>query len=108
MAESRKQITFDLDIHAMKKYYPLHNWNYGYEIIKGHMLKNGFQWLQGSVYVSKKPMPHLQVYNIIMDLVKENLWLNKCMRDCRESNIGKEHDLNYMFDKDAEVMEVKD
>ncbi|MCD7771079.1 MAG: hypothetical protein LUH23_03190 [Oscillospiraceae bacterium] len=29
--------------------------------------------------------------------------LNICMRDCRETNIGREHDKNHIFDKTAEV-----
>lgn len=103
MSKSRKQITFDLDTHAMQEYYPSRNWNYGYEIIKRNMEQNGFVWLQGSVYVSQKPMSNFQVQNLIRNLVKENPWLNKCMRDCRETNIGREHDLNHMFDKDMEL-----
>lgn len=104
MARTRKQITFDLDTDAMKKYYPSDSWNNGYEVIKRHMKKNDFIWLQGSTYASEKPMSHVRVQGIINELIKDNPWLNKCMRDCRESNIGKEHNLNYMFDKDAEVL----
>jgi hypothetical protein len=37
------------------------------------------------------------------ELVSKNSWLNVCMRDCRETNIGREHDKNHVFDKNAEV-----
>lgn len=103
MAKARKQITFDLDTDAMKKYYPVDSWNNGYDVIKRHMKNNGFLWLQGSTYASEKPMSHVRVQGILDELIRNNPWLNKCMRDCRESNIGKEHNLNYMFDKEAEV-----
>jgi len=67
------------------------------------MLKNGFSWLQGSVYISKKPVTSAEVTNILDELVVKNPWLNLCMRDCREANIGKEHSKNYIFDKSANV-----
>ena len=103
MAKTRKQITFDLDTKALQKYYPSDSWRNAYEVIKRHMKQNGFAWLQGSSYASEKPMSHVRVQNILNDLIKKNPWLNKCMRDCRESNIGKEHNLNFMFDKEALV-----
>ncbi len=108
MAKTRKQITFDLDTNAMRQYYPSDSWNNGYEVIKRHMKQNGFVWLQGSVYASEKPMSHVLVQKIINELIKNNPWLNKCMRDCRETNIGKEHDLNYMFNKDTKVLMRED
>lgn len=103
MANSRKQISFDLDTKALKRYYSARSWNNAYEIIKRHMLKNGFSWVQGSVYVSKKPMSSMRVTNILMELTESNPWLNLCMRDCRETNIGKEHSKNHVFDKNAKI-----
>ncbi len=35
--ESRKQVTFDLDIKALQTYYPKANWRNAYEDIKRHM-----------------------------------------------------------------------
>jgi hypothetical protein len=37
------------------------------------------------------------------ELVSKNPWLNVCMRDCRETNIGREHDKNHVFDKNANI-----
>ncbi len=103
MAEMRKQIAFDLDTKALENYYPNEHWRGGYEVIKKHMLRNGFEWLQGSVYVSTKPMSSAETTRILGNLVKKNPWLNLCMRDCREANIGKEHSKNYIFDKNANI-----
>lgn len=103
MAETRKQIAFDLDTKALETYYPSEHWRRSYEIIKRHMLRNGFTWSQGSVYVSIKPMSSAETARILGSLVKKNPWLNLCMRDCREANIGKEHSKNYIFDKNATV-----
>lgn len=103
MAETRKQIAIDLDTKALEIYYPSEHWRSAYDIIKRHMQKNSFRWLQGSVYVSDKPLSSAKTARILGNLVKNNPWLNLCMRDCREANIGKEHSKNYIYDKNAEV-----
>lgn len=103
MAGFRKQIAFDLDTKALREYYPGENWRNSYEIIKRHMTRSGFLWLQGSVYVSKNMMSTGKVTRILRKLVKVNPWLNLCMRDCRETNIGKEHSKNHIFDKAAKM-----
>lgn len=104
MRTGRKLIAFDLDTKALEKYYPTDSWNNAYEVIKRHMTKNGFSWLQGSVYVSDGPMTSTQVTNILDDLISKNDWLNVCMRDCRETNIGREHNKSHLFDKGAKVL----
>lgn len=103
MANGRKQIAFDLDTKALEKYYPTKSWHNAYDVIKRHMVNNGFDWLQGSVYVSKEAISSVRVTRILRNLAKQNPWLNLCMRDCRETNIGKEHSKNYVFDKDMDV-----
>ncbi len=103
MAGTRKQISFDLDTKALEIYYPSDSWNNAYDIIKRHMEKNGFSWIQGSVYVSDRTMSTGKVTQILRGLIKKNPWLNLCMRDCRETNIGKEHSKNHIFDKNADV-----
>lgn len=100
---TRKQITFDLDTNALKIYYPSDNWRNAYEVIKNHMRKNNFSWVQGSVYVSNKPISSFEVDVIMRNAVKKYPWLNKCMRDCKQTNVGKQYNLNHIFDKDADV-----
>jgi hypothetical protein len=103
MGNSKKQISFDLDTKALQVYCPLKSWNNAYNLIKQHMEKNNFLWQQGSVYTSVKPMSSKAVTIIINKLIENNKWLNLCMRDCRETNIGKEHSKNYLFDKTAKI-----
>lgn len=102
MTGTKKQIAFDLDTKALEIYYPTDSWQNAYEIIKRHMIKNGFFWLQGSVYVSQEPISTARVSSILDELVIKNPWLNLCMRDCRETNIGKEHSKNHIFDRNIE------
>ena len=72
MGTTRKQITFDLDTNALKIYYPSENWNNAYEIIRKHMTSNGFKWLQGSVYVSEKPIQAYHITRILDELIQKN------------------------------------
>lgn len=103
MEEKRKQIVFDLDTNALKIYYPSESWNNAYDVIKRHMTKHGFKWLQGSVYISDKPLSTTRVNVVLDDLIQENPWLNLCMCDCREANIDREHDKTFLFDKMAKI-----
>jgi virulence-associated protein VapD len=100
---TRKQVAFDMDTAALKEYYPNKSWEHAYDVIKQHMTKNDFQWQQGSVYVSNKPMNPVKVSDILSVLIVKHPWLNVCMRDCVQTNIGKEHSLNNLFDKNANV-----
>ena len=103
MANRVRQIAFDLDTNALQQYYPSNNWRYAYEVIKNHMKNNGFHWIQGSVYVSNKPIPTSEVPRILNALITRNPWVNMCMRDCRETIVGKTHNHTNMFNKNANV-----
>lgn len=108
MAQTRKQLAFDLDTNLLKKYYPSKSYNNAYDVIKRHMQNNGFSWVQGSVYISDKAISYQFVSEIIEALIERNPWLNLCMRDCKLSNLGKEYDLNSLFDKSVKIPERED
>lgn len=103
MKETRKLVIFDLDTNLLKIYYPKKNWNYAYEDIKLHMKKNSFEWIQGSSYVSKEPMSSIRLGNIIKDLIKKNQWLHLCMRDCKETEVGRMYQKNDLFNKNIKL-----
>ncbi len=95
MDNIRKQIAFDLDTKMLKVYYPKKSWTNAYEDIRNHMINNGFEWQQYSVYVSKEPMLHTQVDIIIGEMYDKHIWLNKCVRDIEETDLPSTHSLNY-------------
>ena len=101
MDDLRKQITFDLDTTALKIYYPSKSWTNAYNVIKNHMENNGFAWIQGSVYISHNPMLSRTVSSVLKELISNNKWLNLCMRDCRETEIGVEFSKNHLFNKNV-------
>lgn len=87
MAVSKKQVAFDLDTKALKIYYPAESLNNAYDVIKRHIENSGFKWLQGSVYVSEKPMSSVKVtdtLNTLMTLPSglsiKLLILNPCLK----------------------------
>lgn len=103
MLMERKQLAFDLDTKALKTYYSAESWNNAYAVIRKHLEINGFCWQQGSVYISEEPMSSYHVTRILKEMTIKNPWLNACMRDCRETNIGTEHSKNYLFNKDEYI-----
>lgn len=106
MGRSRKQIAFDIDTTMLKVYYPSKSWNNAYEDIKRYMKSKGFEWQQGSVYISRSPLPEQEVAKIMKELVNKHTWLNMCMRDCTVSSIGRTFNLNYIFNKNLDKQEV--
>lgn len=100
---AKKQISFDLDTKELKKYYPKKNWRKAYDDIKAFMILNDFEWIQGSVYVSRTGLRQNIVFNLIRDLCNKFPYLNKSMRDCVVTNVGKTHNLNAMFDKSIKL-----
>jgi len=103
MATTRKQIAFDLDTKALQTHYPTFNWRDAYERIKRHMKNYDFQWQQGSVYTSIKPMKATDAQYAIKDLVIKYPWLHLCMRDCTVTNIGRAFNLNHFFNKSSSL-----
>lgn len=103
MANSRKQIAFDLDTVNLKEYYPKDHWQSAYADIKRFMLQNHFSWQQGSVYTSEKGMTLYETYAVIKAMIQAYPWTNVCMRDCVVTNIGRSHSQNYLFDRNAKI-----
>ena len=102
-SNTKKQVAFDLDTKQLEIYYPKKHWQSAYDDIKKFMNKNGFEWRQGSVYVSKEIIAFYKVSETLLKLSESFPWLNKCMRDCAVTNIGKRHSQNDLFDKNANI-----
>lgn len=101
--KTRKQVSFDLDTKALQKYFPEENWRKAYDVIKKYMKQNGFDWQQGSVYVSKSSKANKDINILLNNLIKENKWLHKCMKDCVVSSISKQYSQNHLFNKDLDI-----
>lgn len=56
-----------------------------YAIIKNHLLKNGFDWVQGSGYITKDKILSKDLNDIIRKLFKNNDWLGHFTRDIKRT-----------------------
>ena len=73
-------ISFDMLISELEKYYGM-PYNRAYYDIKQLLKKDGFEWFQGSTYLTRNnDIAHL--VKAIMDLSKVN-WFKKSVRDIR-------------------------
>jgi virulence-associated protein VapD len=75
-------IAFDLEVNELKKHYG-EPYNNAYFEIREEMKALGFEWTQGSVYLSDSQKNNLtQVYKAINTLSRID-WFKKSVRDIR-------------------------
>ena len=108
MAESKKQITFDLSQDALKRYYPHKEtgqdpqfFKKAYKDIRRFMEANGFERRQYSVYVSTEQRTSLDVALLAQRMGEELPWLRLCVKDITVTNIGARHSLLGLLRSDA-------
>lgn len=73
-------LSFDMYVSNLKVYYGMHYHNAYYEI-KKLLLKDGFEWIQGSTYMTRIDSL-VNLTKAIMDLSKID-WFKKSVRDIR-------------------------
>lgn len=97
---TRKQIAFDIDTKIAEEILG-GNYRNIYENIRKYLERNGFEHLQGSVYVSKEALSNTKITAIINGLLTKYNYLEKCVRDIRKTDITREHSLNHLFSYDG-------
>lgn len=90
---TRKAINFDLDTHRLEEWYPTPNWRNAYMDIRNYMQEHGFEYRQGSGYISKSDMSYNEVFSISKAMSKEFYWLSICANKIDVTNIGKQFDI---------------
>lgn len=76
-------IAFDLTISELKRHYGRNNYQNAYYEVKNVLDACGFEWTQGSVYVSREGKDSLAtVYKAINTLTKLD-WFRRSVRDIR-------------------------
>lgn len=104
----RKQITFDLDTKVLKQIFGEKKYTQAYYDIKKFMKDNNFDHIEGSVYVSSKAMTTLELTDVINELKKQCPYLEKSVRDIRQTDVGASHSLSNQFDYDGSPGKYKD
>ena len=100
MKATRKQITFDLDTNIAKEILGS-KYNHIYDKIQRYLEKRGFVHIEGSVYKSKEPISSTKVKLILTKLKNELPYLDKCVRDIRQTSITSDYSLNKLFNYDG-------
>lgn len=73
-------IAFDLEVAELKKYYG-DPYNNAYYEIKSELESMGFEWTQGSVYLSKQPENNLATVYKAIKMLSDIDWFKKSVRD---------------------------
>ena len=73
-------LSFNMGVSDLKKYYG-EPYNDAYYEIKELLMANGFDWVQGSTYLTKTD-DLTALYRVIMELSKLE-WFRKSVRDIR-------------------------
>ncbi len=104
MRNTRKQIAFDLDTNVLKQIFGENYTKACYDIAR--FLKNDFDHIQGSVYISKRPVTYIFFY-LCQELEKQYTYLEKCVRDISLSglSISRNKNINQLFSYDGEAGE---
>lgn len=74
-------IAFDIKIDELKKFYG-EPYNSAYDEIRSQMKELGFEWIQGSVYITKEKETLTAVYRAIQKLSSIQ-WFKNSVRDIR-------------------------
>lgn len=88
-------ISFDMEIEQLEKHYGT-PYNNAYAEIRTVLMRNGFEWIQGSTYVTKGNLVNLN--EAIMDL-KSIKWFCESVRDIRAFKIEEWSDFTQSFKK---------
>lgn len=99
--DKRKQLTFDIDTNILKKILGEKNYSNAYTQIRKFMENEGWIHIEGSVYMSKKPMSSTKVALLINDLKKKYPYLTKCIREMHQSDISNVHSVEHYFEYDG-------
>lgn len=96
----KKQIAFDIDTKVAKAILG-DNYTRIYRDIRSYLEDNGFTHIQGSVYMSDKPMSTLVVTLKINGLLQKHPYISKCVRDMTQTNVTSVSDLSALFQHDG-------
>ena len=95
-----KALYFDLSVRNLKKYYSETNPNRAYRQIRDYLLENNFSHEQYSGYHSNYQTTVLEIMDLIQKMSRTLPWLPICLNHFEVTNIGSNHDLMLIFDKE--------
>ncbi len=97
----RKQISFDIDTRVTKVILGEQSYTKIYSDIRGIMERSGWQHIEGSVYMSNRPMSNGDVLYVLDEMKMKFPYLEKCIREIHQADISNVHSLNRYFSYDG-------
>ena len=82
----RYAINFDLDTMLLSQYF--NNSSQAYSKLEKEFIKNGFSHIQGSGYVSKKPISRAKLVKVLTNIYVQNNWILNCSKDVRITEVN--------------------
>ena len=109
---TRKQITFDLSLEALRQHYPHkegaqdpHFFKRAYKDIQRFMAAHGFERGQYSVYVSKEKMGALDVAVLTQGMAEQLPWLRPWVKEITVTSVGARNSLLGLLRSDTPPVE---
>ena len=99
--EKKKQLTFDIDTNIAKEILGEKNYTDIYKKIRKFMEGEGWVHIEGSVYMSQKPLSNMQIAHLVYNLNKKYPYITKCVREMHQADISEIHSLNHYFEYDG-------
>lgn len=93
----KKGIYFDLNIQALKMFYPKADWHHAYSDIRQFLESNNFEHIQGSGYHSQRSLNEVDAMKIIYSMYYELSWLSACVSICIISDIPHIYDVSQIL-----------
>ena len=84
----RKQLSFDIDTKVAKAILGKNNYIKAYLDVRKFLEKEGWEHIEGSVYMSKKPLSTTQVMHLLNDLIWE-YQSNLSMMERQEDSLSR-------------------
>ena len=96
----QKQLIFDLDTVLLRNLFG-DSYTGVYYDIRTFLEKHGFDHIEGSSYISQKPLTDVQLARVIISLKQTFPFLNKCVKNMHSANVMDRHSWNDRFDYDG-------
>lgn len=99
--DKRKQISFDIDTNVAKKIFGEQSYTKIYGDIREFMENEDWKHIEGSVYMSGKPLSNADISYMIQDIKRHYPYLEKCIREIHQADVSNVHSLNQYFAYDG-------
>lgn len=98
----RKQLSFDIDTKVAKAILGKNNYVKAYMDVRNFLEQEGWEHIEGSVYMSVKPMSSTRVAKTLDHMIEMYPYLTKCFRSMHQTDVPERiYSMNWQFDYDG-------